>query len=304
MRRPRPTAGPPPSLPVRIMHLSVRPFARRAWLAGLASAVVGLNGAVPPPAKHPSSAPSLDALKQDLQELKQDGAAARPSDALDRIDLPQLHPADDQAGPPSAKPPVRARPHRQLQKEARNWLLDAMRLMDANRTDRTRSARQGDQSEPAMPTDPDDPDYLLKVYLAQQPSGQTSARDSAGDTSRPTPLGTADFDHYLARWLSPNEVKLFGPQPAGPDGVGPPGFSVDAPPDDRLPTSIDATAGPNPYLENLRTFLTPPPVSPPPAPAPSPPAVAPPSTGSPRTPMKPPPGPEDDKKYFPQLDRF
>jgi hypothetical protein len=202
-----------------------------------------------------------------------------------------------------------------------NWLVHAM-TDSRNETGQQGHPRQTDgQPVNLMPRDSADPNYLLKVYQAQETmereKREAAASDGLSPSARPGDVGS--FSDLLQRCLSPGDASLFRPEfamPADTDG----GIAIPA----SFPASIPAAAPaeapkPNPFLDaaqpglflpGLETGAVPPPdvhldEAPPPSqnvPDMSP-AAPPPDSRRDVEPSRP-TRPADEKKYFPQLDRF
>jgi hypothetical protein len=191
-----------------------------------------------------------------------------------------------------------------------------------NEAGQQRHPRQPD-GQPAnlMPRDSADPNYLLKVYQAQESMEREKRESAAADASSPSAkLGDiGSFSDLLQRCLSPGEASLFRPEfamTADADG----GIAIQA----SLPATNSAAVPAevpksNPFLDaaqpgllltGLETEAVPPPdvrrdePQPPPQNLPEmSPAAPPPDSPRDVEPSRP-TRPADEKKYFPQLDRF
>lgn len=287
----------------------------------MGAAFVALAQAAPPAAE-PASAPPLEEIKGELKVLKGGsnpdlaGLSSGP-----KLFVPGFTAPKDDSGPPAAP---RGTPDSREKKKSTNanWLLDAMALQT-----KTGSGKHPDtdgRGQDALPVvDLADPAYLLKLYLAQRPEDQTAAPATArledpGDIGQ-TEIGI--LDEFLKAWISPRDQALLRP-----GGASSTGFSDTWPAPTTVPevasmTTFPRADAPNPFIEALQSDLPPPdptgaappvhqpfmlPPAAPPSENPTPAAIPSPVPSDAPVPVtrKPPPNPTDDKKYFPQLDRF
>lgn len=262
--------------------------------------------------------PPLDQIKGDLKAAKP-GAVSdlNAPPAAPAAALPVLHPAGDE---PAPAPPPRIVPDTTEKKRAAdsNWLLHAMEEPRAggDKSLRTRQADRRPEDTPAR--DSADPEFMLRVYRAQEARDREHGKASARETESPqaNPAGFGSFSDMLQRWISPRDLTLFGLEPGAP-AVADGGPAGQAAPAAIAPVDVPATPRkPNPFLEAVAPNPAPPEPAPvaalptdarsavaPPAeslPSPSPPAAPPAS----RQGGEPPSHQADDKKYFPQVDRF
>jgi hypothetical protein len=263
--------------------------------------------------------PSLDQIKGDLKTVKSGTApeltapAAAPELAVPLLLAPAQEPA-----PPA---PALSDPVEKKRLADPNWLVHAM-TDSRNETGQQRHPRQSD-GQPAnlMPRDSADPNYLLKVYQAQESMEREKRESAAADALSPSakPGDVGSFSDLLQRCLSPGDASLFRPEfamPADADG----GIAIPASLPATTPAAVPVEAPkPNPFLDatqqglllpGLETEAVPPsdvdrdaaPPPPPNVPEMSP-AAPPPDSHRDVEPSRP-ARPADEKKYFPQLDRF
>ncbi|MFA5057881.1 MAG: hypothetical protein WC485_07185 [Opitutaceae bacterium] len=304
--------------------LTLRRFLRPWWrAAGVVGAAALALAQAAPPAAEPAAAPPLEEIKGELKALKGgnnpdlSGLSSGP-----KLSVPGFTAPKDDSGPPAA--PLERPETRENKKPTNaNWLLDAMALQTKAGSDKDPKAMgQGEKNRLSV-VDPSDPAYLLKFYLAQKPENQT-AEPAAARLKEPTDFGqteTGTLDGFLRTWISPGDQAPLRPGDASSTGY-PGAWSAPATGPATVPKMparrVDA---PNPFLEALRSDLpasdqTGPvpsdrrpfalPAANPPSRSPSPAAIPPPAPGDAPTSAtrKPPPNPTDEKKYFPQLDRF
>jgi hypothetical protein len=254
--------------------------------------------------------PPIEQIKGDLKAVKPGAMAELPAPpAGPALSVPGfVPPAGDSPPPPPSDSTEKKRP------ADPDWLLHAMEAQPKGRTGQPRRANQAD----AHPADPDphdqgSPDFMLKVYREQELRDRERRDDSASrtDLSLSSRGDVGPFSDLLKHWISPRDLTLFGLEP------GPPSADAGAlalPAALSVPAQAEVTVtprGPNPFLDAIQpevNTVVPPPsggpaVAPPEAGAPGPlPAVAPPA---PQMNAAPPPAHSaDDKKYFPQLNRF
>jgi hypothetical protein len=264
--------------------------------------------------------PSLDQIKGDLKTVKPGAApeltvpATGPILAAPLLLLPAEEPA----------PPLRAPSTFDAAGKKRaadpDWLVHAMTESRTEAGSQRRSRQIDGQPSDLMPRDSADPNFLLKVYRAQEimerEKRDASAQETLSSLAKPGDVGS--FSDLLQRWISPGGLSLFGLEsgaPAGADG----GFSTPAPPPAAAPAEAPAEPPrPNPFLDAAQPDTLPPGLTagaaPPPdvGPSAAPPALILPDTSPattqpdlrPDTAASPPARPADEKKYFPQLDRF
>jgi hypothetical protein len=263
--------------------------------------------------------PPLEQIKGDLKTVKTGNAleASAPSAGPKLVVPVFIPPPEEPAGPP----PAIALPGAKENKRATdaNWLLHAMEpLSGAQQTHRARQAgaQQGELRTP----DPSDPNYMLAVYRAQEAKDrkdrEAQGRDTRSLDGKPGDIGS--FSDLFQHWIAPQDLKLFGAKTDVPTVLDD-GFTL---PDElpsvapvEPPTAIAAPPKPNPFLDSTQPLFLPPEV---PEGAPAshadlnlpPPPHNPPET-QPATPppdshrdTAPPARSAEDKKYFPQLDRF
>jgi hypothetical protein len=274
-------------------------------------------------AAEPSAAP-LDEIKDDLKEIKRgESPGLAGQSAGPKIAVPEFIPTEPDSTLKArlSTPPTDSTKGKK--RRGADWLLDAMELQaKAQQGKRSEKNEPGDLEKP-LP-DASDPEYLLKLYLAQEPP----KADRAGATVREKDRGIEKlplpglFDDFLQRWISPRDRSLLGirplPQTDGTDSV--PSFMPA--PASLPPETAPAASSLNPFLSSLNLSAAP--AEPPGGMAPlmNPPAVPPGgnfNTGAPfqvappplpsneaekRPELNPPPNPADEKKYFPQLERF
>lgn len=262
--------------------------------------------------------PPLDQIKGELKAAKS-GAASElnaPSGGPS-VGIPALRAAAEEPAPvPSAHPavaPGKRAPDTQ-------WLVHAMERPRTDADPRRHDLQPGRQPADAAPHASDDPDFMLYLYREQEIRDRAqrapSLRDAESPASKAGDVGS--FSDLLQHWISPHDLVLFGMAPGAPataDGAFAP---------QGLPSGAAVTEAPvappkgNPFLDALRQE---PPAGPGPAAGSPPVAAAPaappqpdslpgpmPSADAPpprRDSAAPPPSHEaDEKKYFPQLDRF
>lgn len=282
------------------------PAGFRRWrrLAPALTGVLVLLGASSR-AADPPAPPTLEEIKGDLTAIKRsENDALNGSSSLPKVALPGLKPASDSA-PPSPSPAAPAPSVRLKKPDNSNWLLDAMQPRTPDGTGGRRNA--GDAGTgPARTKSTSDPDFMLQLYLAQDPAPESSRRAPGFDPTLRPDVGS--FGAFLGQWVSPRDPALRALiAAASPDSAGP----LPGPEREVLPPAAPgapAAGAANPFLEVLQLDLAPPapagggamPSSPSPPPAL---ASAPAPDGGTPAPTRP-PNPADDKKYFPQLDRF
>ncbi len=279
-----------------------------------------------------ASAP-LEAAKQELRQLEstqKNKAGPAMSDPV-KLDTPMLdvggasNPGMPQWTERKKEDEKRARQAKQRQDE--NWLVNGVERLGREETAATAGTASGSTEVEVLTNTPDpaDPQYLLKLFDEQE---KRSAAKETPTRVRPTPAPDP-FAPFLQGWLgtSPVRNQVMEQFRKGGDVVGPtavPGGTAEF----RSPVVVDTGPAPLPYetaaapkanpylidsglpiptrdgvsgagpLPTVELTL--------PGAAPAPATVAPvsplPDT---RTPAKgPPANPADDKKYFPQLNRF
>jgi hypothetical protein len=290
-------------------------FVRRPRLVpAVAGLLVVLAGNSLRAAGDAPAAPTLEEIKGDLKTIKRDNTtAAGQGTSLSKVSLPGLRAEPDSSATTPARPPsaADAAPDGRGTANA-NWLLKGVELQTKSRpAAQPKEARTRRDEVPLL--DASDPAFMLRLYLAQpsERSAEEEAHSRDGVQDPSAPPGVGSFDKFLSQWVSKRDPALRGlieaasPTPAGLNPSGPPTvppLTLPEPP---------STATANPFLA---AFDLNPPVSAAVAAAlaaPSPSAVPPASASTPapadspaRPPAAPPPNPADDKKYFPQLNRF
>ena len=264
--------------------------------------------------------PSLDQIKGDLKTVKAGAApelavpATGPTLAVPLL----LAPAEEPAPSPLAHSISDAAEKKRAADS--DWLVHAMTESRTEAGSKHTSGQIDGRPSDIMPSDSADPNFLLKVYRAQEIMDREKREESAHETLSPLvkPGDVGSFSELLHRCISPGERPLFGPEPGAPaDADG--GFATPA----LFPTAAPAEANaappkPNPFLDTtqpdpLLPWLTTdagplPDVRPDAVPLPPylsdpSPAVTPPDSRRDTAPSLP-ARPADEKKYFPQLDRF
>jgi hypothetical protein len=246
--------------------------------------------------------PSLDQIKGDLKTVKAGAApelavpATGPTLAVPLL----LAPAEEPAPSPLAHSISDAAEKKRAADS--DWLVHAMTESRTEAGSKHTSGQIDGRPSDIMPSDSADPNFLLKVYRAQEIMDREKREESAHETLSPLvkPGDVGSFSELLHRCISPGERPLFGPEPGAPaDADG--GFATPA----LFPTAAPAEANaappkPNPGpLPDVRPDAAP---LPPYLSDPSP-AVTPPDSRRDTAPSLP-ARPADEKKYFPQLDRF
>jgi len=261
--------------------------------------------------------PPLEQIKGDLKAVKPGAMSELPTPAPGpALPIPGfVPPAGD---PPSAQPPQSDSTGKKRLADP-DWLLHAMHVQPKGRAGQPHRANQADSRASGPDSrDPGSSDFMLKIYREQELKDREQRDDSGSRTDMPLPRrgDLGPFSDLLKQWISPRDLTLFGLEHGSPsEDAG--GFAVSA----TLPVPQAAEVpvaprGPNPFLDAIQPDWRPPdggavlpfqstsPVVPPPesgAPG-SLPAVAPPVPQ--KDPPPPPAHPEDEKKYFPQLNRF
>lgn len=277
--------------------------------------------------------PPLEATKKELQQFVRDqnNQATTTTPGL-KVDAPTL-----QVQPPvldatqwwqERKQAAERKQEKADKRQNQNWLVNGV---ERTRTESTNAANGHADREETSGTgeanivDTSEPDYLLKLYDEQ---GKTAARKAEPEHRRPV----ADpFAPFLQDWLgdSPVRGQFFDEfVKGGADATGvstlPGGTSGIRGATDPISTpaglpGVGVAEKTNPYL--VDAIVPAPVVNAGPSPVPAATPVAPQSISpggfglsgdmsatripEARTPRSgPPPGPTDDKKYFPQLKRF
>lgn len=298
-----------------------------AALAGLFAAVAaGAAGDAP-----------LSGSKQELKELQANRKGQGAPTAKDglKASTPTLQ-VSDQSVPAYTRPDAeqQARERQQQNAAQKNWLIDGMARLEKEASARKRTRLPGEANNENDAADsaqikPSDPTFLLKLYERQRKeqdlksAGQKTPRSSQPDAFAP----------FLQDWMAASPVKdqFLGDMSRRSAGAGTqPGMMESSQSANRfgpgpaapadLRRDSNAAAQPNPYLADanipapsqlggssaqltstggLPATLPPVTVSPSPAP------MAQPGPVSAATDRKAPPPPlADDKKYFPQLNKF
>ncbi len=262
--------------------------------------------------------PPLDQIKGDLKTVKTDNTLeSNASSAGPKLAMPVFIPTPEERTTP---PPAIALPGAAENKRTTdsNWLLHAMEPLSGSQ--QTRRARQAGAQQGELKTpDPSDPNYMLSVYRAQETKDRKD-REAQGRETRSLDEKPGDFGSFsdlFQHWIAPQDLKLFGAKPDVPTVLND-GFTLPedlppvAPPE---PPAAATPPKPNPFLDSTQPLflqpdvpeaapaphadsnLPPPPHNPPE----TPPATLPPDS---RRDTAPPARSTEDKKYFPQLDRF
>jgi hypothetical protein len=280
-----------------------------------------------------NSAP-LESTKQELRQLE---AAQKNKSAPATPDgMKVLTPALEAAAPENPviqqwtdRKKAEERVEKQKQRKSENWLVNGMEQLGrdgAGTTDVTTTDSEGMSTQTGV-VDTSDPGYLLKLF-DEQKKHDDGKEASAKTRSAPAP---DPFAPFLQNWLGNSPVKgqvLEQFRRANESGGAP--VIAGRPEDYRgpdasltavatpatTPANLSTAPKPNPYLVDLTPLPATPGLS-----AGTPPAAAldrtlstpvPVVTPSPATPLPetrapakgPPPSPADEKKYFPQLNRF
>lgn len=294
-----------------------------AGAAGVLAILAGtLRAADQPP---PPSPPSLDQIKNELQAVKRaENAGGDGTASLTKVALPAF-PATAETTPEAAPPPhpaagpVSLAPNSGRDASQPNWLVDAMLPRDSatggDRSDAgfreqapdTRGGKDPAATRGIRPPSASGADFLLNIYLSQLPADRSrTAPSQAWEFDSATPGDLGSFSRFLGDWVSPRDPALRGliaaASPDTPGAVPLVEHLASRPGTGDLPDAAPV----NPYLEALAPDLTAMPSGVSLAPVPAPPSLvtsAPPPPAAP-SPNLPPPNPADEKKYFPQLNRF
>jgi hypothetical protein len=203
-----------------------------------------------------------------------------------------------------------------------DWLLHAMEAQA--------KAKSGQQHRTGTPevnlpdaqqaeTDQHDsknPDSMLKIYREQELKDREQRDGPAAATDVPVskPGDVGPFSDLLKQWISPRDSVLLGLEP-GSASADPGAEMQAAVPMPRTPAGMPASPqGPNPFLESIQlesrvpdmpavASLPPGGLLDAPRDVTAPPVFSPPALGN-ETPSAPASRQADEKKYFPQLDRF
>lgn len=301
---------------------------RNAILGSVLLAVVaqGTEGAAP-----------LETSRQELRKLQGGQKAGEAPSAKEglRPSLPTLvTPGQESLPPPELLSPEKLEKERKLQKERearKNWLVNGVQQLE--KTDKAKEGLDQPATEkiPAAETtksnEGQDPQYLLKLYDEQKKIETERQGDAKAQRAAPAdPLAP-----FLQGWLGNSPARgqffdEFARKPdAGPTGTAPVvgsaassgGFNTASAHSLNEPHRTPAMAAPNPYLVDTAPIRNSQPAG---SPLTSgaftplaanpvfnqPIVAAPPPPAEVRQPEKkaPPPPQADDKKYFPQLNRF
>jgi len=274
---------------------------------------------------------SLESAKQELRQLEstQKNQAGALAPAPLKLDTPTLH--LDGAVRPAVSVSIERkredeeRARRAKQRKDANWLVNGVERLAREETGGGPTV-VGDDSAELNPlgtaADPADPSYLLKLFDAQGQRHASNSMEKPRLTPAPDP-----FAPFLRDWLgsSPVRSQVMDQLGKSAGAAGPtlmPASARDLPApaatDAPLPSALSASAQANPYLVEAdfpaptNNAITAPvsfpgiergPLNGAPA-VTSAPAVASPAADA-RIPAKAPPSSTaDDKKYFPQLNRF
>jgi hypothetical protein len=310
------------------------------WLA--AAFVLGALAIVSPGQGAGAGAP-LESSKQGLRKLESGQGAGRGPDAKDglRTGTPGLHiPGQEDLPAPALLNPEKLEKQRKAEKEGeerKNWLVNGVRRLEATEKGQTGESGRPEAIAVAAPQDGnktslDDPQYLLRLYEEQKKA--ENSRQAEGVSVRKPPADP--FGPFLQGWLGNSPARgpafdEFSRRPAAPGGTTATlGFG-------NTPTSAEsaghaagtanslgqgpAIPAPNPYLADqspprlgsepavlpsLPSGLSQPTINPS-ASLPVLPVAAPPPTipeVRPAERKSVPPAQAEDKKYFPQLNRF
>jgi hypothetical protein len=283
----------------------------------------------------------LESSKQGLRKLESGQTGSRGPEAKEglRAETPGLSiPGQESLPLPVLMTPDKQEKQRKTEKEraeSQNWLVNGVRRLEAadKRAALEPSQKEAAEAGAAMesaPSDTTDPQYLLRIY-DEQKKVEEGRQNVAAGTRKPVADPLAPF---LQGWLgnSPSRGPAFDDfvrgrssgSPGQPIGVTAPGQPLTT---DTTGAASPATSepaqlpsGPNPYLDNSSAMgigldaLNRPLHTAPPAQLPSLAAGPQPSVSvAPLTPVPelrpaerkaPPPPQADDKKYFPQLNKF
>jgi len=290
-----------------------------AFAGALALLAGTLAAADPPPAP-----PSLDQLKNDLQAAQRAADAAGDGSAsLAKVALPALHATPDTPAEAPATPaggPTPLIPGGNQAATQANWLVDAMlppetnaagNRSDTGTRDATadpRTAKDASANPGSRAPDPSGANFLLNVYLSQtKAAGSRTSPASAWTPDAAAAGDLGSFSRFLGDWVSPRDTALHGLiAAASPETPGslPASGQRETRPD---PADLTSATPVNPYLEALAPDLAPAVSAMRPAPLPAVPSLetpAPAPGAAPPPANLPPPNPADEKKYFPQLNRF
>jgi len=264
------------------------------------------------PSPRAEDAPAPEELKNELKAIKRGDSAAAPNAAND-VKIPP-----SAAAPPvfdAEAPPGQKRTEKSPKDDKQEgWLLQAMKGASGLRTEaRPRGKSAGTKDESVFGSGSAGEPDLLRAYREEEIRAREARELASGDPSAKSALSldaaTDPFASFLARWITPRDLALFSP--SSPSS----GASAGAEPLQLGPSAGDrdtkplAPAAPNPFLAGLELTATAPDLHPQPAPPVSPPVVAqappPPEAAPKQKPATAPPAPSaEDKKYFPQLNRF
>ena len=297
----------------------------RAFFASLLLAAMaqGTEGGAP-----------LESSRQELRKLQGGQKAGEAPSAKEglRPSLPSLvTPGQDSVPAPELLSPEKLEKERKLQKERearKNWLVNGVQQLE--KTDKAKEGVSQPETPPLPSATPPkeegrDPQYLLKLY-DEQKKIETERQGDAKVQRAPAADPLAPF---LQGWLgnSPARGQFFDEFSRKPDAapagavpvVGPAASSGGhtATPVPGLSMPDKAPAAPNPYLTELAPIRSSQPAPSLAAPGTFNPAITNPVFNQPvvaapvapaevRQPERkaPPPPTADDKKYFPQLNRF
>jgi len=305
-------------------------------MRGARSSIAGFALLVAAQAPAAETGAPLESTKQELRQLeatqKNRGTSATPDSV--KVDTPAL----DARGPENSviqqwtdRKKAEDQVDKRKARKSENWLLNGMEQLGREGTATTdAAAKDSGETDSQALVDTSDPEYLLKVFDEQKKHPDNKAAPTKSHQAHaPDP-----FAPFLQSWLGSSPVRdqvmeqfrKGNENTGGAPGTAPqvtkdyrsPEAAFTATSPASAPSSASGAPKPNPYLVDL-------------APSPaqqneaivgavpvigldralsasgSTPVTAPPVAPLPETrpPMKgPPPSPADEKKYFPQLNKF
>ncbi len=294
--------------------------------------------AISTPVPGAESGAPLESSKQGLRKLESGQGTAQGPNAKEglRTDTPGLHIPGQEAMPtPALITPEKLEKQRKAEKESeerKNWLVNGVRRLEAAEKPQTSENARPGAAAPAVSQDAqgpslNDPQYLLRLY-DEQKKAETTRQGEIASARKPQP---DPFAPFLQGWLgnSPARGPAFDEfsrrataSGDNPGAVALPSTSASVEPAASVfvsgaPASGQSTPASNPYLANsaapqtsLPTPLPPSvisqPISSSGASLPAVPVAGPATIPEVRSDeRKPPPPPQsEDRKYFPQLNKF
>lgn len=262
--------------------------------------------------------PPLDQIKGDLKAVKP-GAASELTTPAAAPTLPITELVAPGGEPPPALPPSADSAQKKREADP-DWLVHAMDAKPKAREGQQRhgkptEAQSGKTDRPGAA----DPDLMLKIYQEQEAKEREQQKRPEAELDSPLskPGDVGLLSDLMKSWMSPQDATLFGVQPGSPAATGDGPVPPTVPPVSPQTDIMVAPRGPNPFLEAVQPDLRIPDLGAPGAPPSLDPAGVPPQAGPPVPPPTATPAapgkdaspsplahPSDDKKYFPQLDRF